>query len=140
MMNEITDREKLPPIRVEFRDPLPSRVRDAVVFSEPAAVLHGIDGEQSRRTESLQNRIEYELGMDFLSMANVYNSTPAGDYKTAEDVYAAWWKLYMQRWNYLMPEVPLYSNEYYDLYNAQIKGVVEHPTNPYWGPSDALID
>ena len=84
--------------------------------------------------------VQYELGMDFLSMANVYNCTPVGEYTTAEEVYAAWWKLYMQRWNYLMPEIPLYSNEYYDLYNAQIKGVEDHPTNPYWAPNNALID
>ncbi len=83
---------------------------------------------------------EYELGLDFLTMAMVYNTTPAGDYETEDDVYAAWWRLYIQRWNYLLPEIPLYSNEYYDLYNAQIKGVEEHPTNPYWGPAEALID
>ncbi len=80
------------------------------------------------------------LGLDFLSFAMVYNTEPAGEYKTAEEVYAAWWKYYITRWNALLPEVPLYSNEYYDLYNAQIKGVEEHPTNPYWSPSDALID
>ena len=80
------------------------------------------------------------LGLDFLSMAMVYNTDPAGDFKTADDVYAEWWKYYITRWNALMPEVPLYSNEYYDLYNAQIKGVQEHPTNPYWSPADALID
>ena len=61
-------------------------------------------------------------------------------YETEDDVYAAWWKYYMTRWNYLLPEIPLYSNEYYDVYNAQIKGVDEHPTNPYWGPAKALID
>jgi len=87
-----------------------------------------VDGEQ------------HELGMDFLSMAMVYNTEPAGEYETSDDVYAAWWRLYIQRWNYMMPEVPLYSNEYYDLYNAQIKGVDEHPTNPFWGPTRALID
>lgn len=80
------------------------------------------------------------LGLDFLTMAMVYNNTPAGDYKTADDVYAAWWRLYITRWNYLLPEVPLYSNEYYDLYNAQITGVAENPTNPFWSPVDALID
>ena len=84
--------------------------------------------------------VRYELGMDFLSMAMVYNTTPAGDYETADDVYAAWWRLYIQRWNYLLPEVPLYSNEYYDVYNAQIKGVDTHPTNPFWAPPAALID
>lgn len=84
--------------------------------------------------------VEYELGLDFLTMAMVYNTEPAGDYETADDVYAAWWRLYMQRWNTMMPEIPLYANEYYDLYNAQIGGVQEHPTNPYWGPEKGLID
>ena len=83
---------------------------------------------------------QYELGLDFLTMAMVYNTTPAGDYETEDDVYAAWWRMYITRWNYLLPEVPLYSNEYYDLYNAQIKGVAEYPTNPFWGPASALID
>ncbi|MBQ6232774.1 MAG: hypothetical protein IJJ80_04635 [Clostridia bacterium] len=80
------------------------------------------------------------LGLDFLTMAMVYNTTPAGDYATEEDVYAAWWRLYITRWNYLLPEVPLHSNEYYDLYNAQIKGVQEYPTNPFWNPTRALVD
>ncbi len=86
---------------------------------------------------------QYELGLDFLSRAMVYNvDVPEGSdkYKTADDVYAQWWKLYIQRWNYMMPEVPLYANQYYDLYNAKITGVKEHPTNPYWSPSNAVID
>ena len=84
----------------------------------------------------------HTLGMDFLSYAMVYNcSVPEGGiWETEDDVYATWWKLYIQRWNYLLPEIPLYSNEYYDLYNAQIGGVVEYPTNPYWSPASALID
>ena len=81
-----------------------------------------------------------ELGLDFLTMAMVYNTTPAGEYETEDDVYAAWWRMYITRWNYLLPEVPLYSNEYYDLYNAKIKGVQEYPTNPFWSPAKALID
>lgn len=86
------------------------------------------------------NGEQHLLGLDFLSMAMVYNIEPAGEYTTSEDVYAAWWRLYITRWNYLMPEIPLYSNEYYDLYNSQIGGVTEYPTNPYWDPADALID
>ena len=79
---------------------------------------------------------EYELGMDFLSMAMVYNTTPVGSYQTAEDVYNEWWRLYMQRWNYLAPEVPLYSNQYYDVYNAKIDKL---ETNPYWDVADAIV-
>ena len=84
----------------------------------------------------------YTLGLDFLSRAMVYNtSVPEGGvWQTEDDVYATWWKLYIQRWNNLLPEIPLYSNEYYDLYNAQIKGVEDYPTNPYWSPAAALID
>ncbi len=78
----------------------------------------------------------YEAGMDFLSMAMVYNCTPAGEYTTSDEVYNQWWKLYIQRWNYLMPEVPLYSNIYYDVYNAKIENLV---TSPYWGPGDAIV-
>ena len=84
---------------------------------------------------------QYELGLDFLTMAMVYNTTNEGTSFADEDsVYAEWWKYYITRWNYLLPEIPLYSNEYYDVYNAKIKGVDTHPTNPYWDPSSALID
>ena len=82
---------------------------------------------------------KYELGMDFLSMAMVYNTqVPAGStkYKTQEDVFNQWWKLYIQRWNYLAPEVPLYSNQYFDLYNAKIQNFV---TTPYWNVEKALV-
>lgn len=79
---------------------------------------------------------EYELGMDFLSMAMVYNCQPAGKFATAEDCYNFWFKLYMQRWNYLAPEVPLYSNQYFDLYNAKIENF---KTTPYWATADAII-
>ncbi|MCQ2424822.1 MAG: ABC transporter substrate-binding protein [Lachnospiraceae bacterium] len=83
--------------------------------------------------------VKYELGMDFLSMAMVYNVTvPEGSskYKTADDVFNEWWKLYIQRWNYLVCEVPLYSNQYFDLYNGKIEGFA---TTPYWGPADAIV-
>ncbi len=79
--------------------------------------------------------VKYELGMDFLSMAMVYN-LESEKYTSNDDVYNEWWKLYIQRWNYLMPEIPLYSNQYFDLYNAKIENFV---TTPYWGPADAII-
>lgn len=82
-----------------------------------------------------------ELGLDFLSMAMVYNTSIEGtEFKSEDEVYAEWWKYYITRWNMLMPEIPLYSNEYYNLYNAQIKGVKEHPTNPYWPTAKALLE
>ena len=79
---------------------------------------------------------EYELGMDFLSMAMVYNTAPAGKFLTATEAYNEWWRLFMQRWNLLVPEVPLYSNQYYDVYNAKIDRL---KTNPYWSVTDAIV-
>ena len=55
---------------------------------------------------------------------------------TEEDVYNEWWRLYIQRWNMLVPEIPLYSNQYFDLYNAKFENF---KTSPYWGPADAII-
>lgn len=79
---------------------------------------------------------EYELGMDFLSMAMVYNTKPVEGYATATDVYNEWWRLFMQRWNMLAPEAPLYSNQYYDVYNAKIDSL---KTSPYWSVTDAIV-
>ncbi len=78
----------------------------------------------------------YTLGLDFLSMAMVYNCTPAGGFETEEDVYNQWWKLYIQRWNKVVPEVPLYSNQYFDIYAAKID---QFKTSPYWSGADAVV-
>ena len=78
----------------------------------------------------------YEAGLDFLSMAMVYNCTPAGDYKTSEEVYNQWWKLFIQRYNYMALEIPLYSNQYFDLYNAKLENFV---TSPYWAAASAIV-
>ncbi len=82
------------------------------------------------------NGKEYELGMDFLSMAMVYNVKPAGRFLTAEAAYNEWWRLFIQRWSLLAPEVPLYSNQYYDIYNAKIDSL---QTTPYWGVPAAIV-
>lgn len=103
-------------------------IADVIEDPDTGLAYLEVDGEQR------------ELGLDFLTMAMVYADEPAGEYETTDDVYAAWWRYYITRWNHLLPEVPLYSNEYYDLYNAEIKGVEEHQTNPFWNPASALID
>ncbi len=80
--------------------------------------------------------VDYELGLDFLSMAMVYRALPAGDYATAEAAYDRWWQLFIQRCNALAPEIPLYSNRYYDLYNAKLENF---RTSAYRSPADAIV-
>ena len=70
-----------------------------------------------------------KLGMDYLSMAMVYNATN-------EDEYNQWWMAYIERWNQLLPDIPLYSNYYYDVYNANIENFV---TSPFFGPARAIL-
>ncbi len=93
------------------------------------------ESEEGRAYATFEGK-EYELGMDFLSMAMVYNAQPSGRFTTAESAYNEWWRLFMQRWNLLVPEVPLYSNQYYDVYNAKIARL---QTSPYWGVSEAIV-
>ncbi len=77
---------------------------------------------------------------DAQSGSDTKDNEPSGgdetEEATEEDVYNQWWKLYIQRWNKLVPEIPLYSNQYFDLFNAKFENFV---TSPYWGPADAII-
>ena len=104
-------------------------------IGERVTIADVVEKEDGRAYVSVDG-VEYELGMDFLSMAMVYNTKPAAGFATAEAAYNEWWRLFMQRWNYLAPEVPLYSNQYYDVYNAKIDKL---QTNPYWSVDDAII-
>ena len=72
----------------------------------------------------------YELGMDFLSRAMVYNCGGS------QETFYKWWKLYIQRWNYLVPQAPLYTGQCFDLYSAKLENFV---TTPYWTVADAIV-
>ena len=121
-------------------------VADAVVHSDFTSVYDQIganvtidmvteDPDTGLATITYEGKT-YEAGLDFLSMAMVYNCEPVGDYATSEEVYNQWWKLFIQRYNYMALEIPLYSNQYFDLYNAKIENFV---TSPYWGAASAIV-
>lgn len=56
---------------------------------------------------------------------------------TQRDEYLEYWFDFVVRWNKLLPNLPLYSNEYYDVFNKRISGVT---TSPFWDWSDAIND
>lgn len=72
-----------------------------------------------------------KLGMNYISFAMVYSVKP-GD----ETEFNKWFLAYMQRWNELLPDIPLYCNVYYDVYNSKIKGF---KTTPFFGPDRAIL-
>ncbi len=121
-------------------------VADAVVHQDYTSVYEAIgskvtidmvteDPDTGLATIEYEGKT-YEAGLDFLSMAMVYNCQPAGEYATSTDVYNQWWKLFVQRYNYMALEIPLYSNQYFDLYNAKLDNF---KTSPYWGAASAII-
>lgn len=88
--------------------------------------------------DGIHERLSYEdamehsdgnLGMDYLSMAMVYDAE-------TEEEYVQWWTAYIRRWNELLPEIPLYCNYYYDVYNEKIQ---DYYTSPYWGTAEAIL-
>ena len=59
---------------------------------------------------------KYALGM---------NQVPEGD----DEAYGENWVKFMQRWNELVPEIPLYSNEYHDFFRDRVEGFEEDGYN-----------
>ena len=53
------------------------------------------------------------------------------------DKYADLWVDFCVRWQELLPAFPLYSNEYFDIYNSIVKNV---PTSPYANYCDVICD
>jgi peptide/nickel transport system substrate-binding protein len=47
------------------------------------------------------------------------------------------WREYQLRWNFLSPTVPLYSNQYFDIYNSRVEGL---QVTPFWNWSQAIVD
>ena len=70
-----------------------------------------------------------KLGMDYMSMAMVYDAT-------TEEEFTEWWKAYIERWNELVPDIPLYANIYYDVYSAKIENL---NTTAYRGATIGLL-
>ena len=88
------------------------------------------DGTHERLSyEEAVRRSDGKLGMDYLSMAMVYDAD-------TEEEYVRWWTAYIRRWNELLPEIPLYCNYYYDVYNEKIQ---DYRTSPYWGAAEAIL-
>jgi len=56
--------------------------------------------------------------LDKLSMDMVYG-VEAGD----DEAYLRLWTDFIEEWNTYLPEIPLYSNIYYDVMNSKVKGI-----------------
>lgn len=73
----------------------------------------------------------FDKDLDKISMDMVYGITP-GDNKA----YLAKWVEYIDLFNELLPEIPLYSNIYYTVFFDKLKG---YEQNPLWGFASAIL-
>lgn len=73
----------------------------------------------------------YDDKLDQLSMDMVYKVAPGDD-----AAYLDMWQQYIIRWNELLPEVPLYSNQYYTVFPAWLENYVQ---SSYWDFSAAVV-
>ena len=73
-----------------------------------------------------------EGGMDDLSMRMVYDESVIGN----EEAYLDLWASYIERWNYMLPEIPLYSNVYITALPTWVEG---YEQNALWGFASAIL-
>ena len=73
----------------------------------------------------------FDEELDKLSMDMVYG-VEAGD----DEAYLEIWKQFIQRWNELLPEVPLYSNIYISVFPDWLQG---YEQSSYWGFEQAIL-
>ena len=73
----------------------------------------------------------FDEELDKLSMDMVYG-VEAGD----NDAYLEIWQNFIQRWNYLLPEIPLYSNIYVSVFPDWLE---DYDQSSYWDFNQAIL-
>ncbi len=73
----------------------------------------------------------FDETLDKLSMDMVY-----GVESTDREGFRKIWVEFIDLWNDLLPEIPLYSNVYYSIFADKLKGYTE---NPIWGFESAIV-
>ena len=73
----------------------------------------------------------YDEQLDQLSMDMVYGVEPGDD-----ETYLEIWKAFIQRWNELLPEIPLYSAFNITVFPDWLEG---YEQSSYWDFSQAIL-
>lgn len=99
---------------------------------------------------STANSPWYTYSMDEAFMTAGYNSNWISDQELADasgamesipyednDAWLEAWRNYIKVWNEKLPDIPLYSDEYYDFYSPKLQG---WDANSMWDWSSAILD
>lgn len=72
-------------------------------------------------------------GTELYDLSVAMNQTEEGD----DEAYGANWVKFMQKWNELVPELPLYSNDFHDFFSTKVHDYEEDGYN--WDVSQAIL-
>ncbi len=84
----------------------------ATGFGNPYDIAYSFEPGSANNT----NAILGEEGQKLYDLALAMNRTAEGD----DMAYAENWFNFISYWNELMPEIPLYSNQYHDFFNSRV--------------------
>lgn len=81
-------------------------------FGNPYDVAYSYEPDSANNTNALNG----EDGQKLYDLALAMNQTEEGD----DMAYAENWFNFVSYWNELMPEIPLYSNQYHDFFSSRV--------------------
>lgn len=84
-------------------------------------------------SDSNTNVLKDPEGTELYDLAVAMNQTEEGD----DEAYGQNWLKFMQKWNELVPEIPLYSNDYHDFFTTKLHDYEEDGYN--WDVSAAIL-
>ena len=87
-------------------------------FGNPYDVAYAYEVGGASNTNALADEKLYDLALKM-------NQTPEGD----DAAYAENWMEFMKYWNEVLPELPLYSNEYHDFFSDKVHDLNEDGYN-----------
>ena len=101
----------------------------ATGFSNPYDVTY----QYEPNSPSNNNALGGEEGQRLYDLALKMNQTEEGD----EAAYAENWFNFISDWNELMPDIPLYSNDYHDFFTSKLHDFEEDGYN--WDVTNAIL-
>ena len=101
----------------------------ATGFGNPYDVAYMYEPGSSNNT----NAVLGEEGQQLYDLAIAMNQTEEGDDAT----YAENWYNFIEYWNDVLPEIPLYSNDYHDFYTSKLHDFEEDGYN--WDVTKAIL-
>ncbi len=101
----------------------------ATGFGNPYDVAYMYEPGSSNNT----NAVLGEEGQQLYDLAIAMNQTEEGDDAT----YAENWYKFIECWNDVLPEIPLYSNDYHDFYTSKLHDFEEDGYN--WDVTKAIL-